>query len=90
MRTGDTQHRSRGKYAFGKCALLSELEGTGGIKCTLLAQTKGQESATLSDRARGGSYLVGNPAVFQLGTANGRRPSHSCVNMGSGLIWRFV
>lgn len=37
-----------------------------------------------------GSYRVMNPAIFQSGTAHGRRPSYSCVNGDSGSLLRTV
>lgn len=37
-----------------------------------------------------GSYRVMNLAIFQSGTAHGRRPSYSCVNVDSGSLFRTV
>lgn len=37
-----------------------------------------------------GSCRVMTSAIFQLGPVHGMCPSYSCVNVDSGLIWKFV
>lgn len=91
MSTEDGWLGSRDKHVFSRYECFWE-PGGGGVQrecCGTSGACQGDPDAVTLSFGEGSCRVI-TSAIFQLGPVHGMCPSYSCVNVDSGLIWKFV